>query len=303
MMVDDWKQPAIRALNAHRQRLAPWTWSYRLGSTPCVEPTALAVLALAGATKGSWPPDESTAIRSAGDWLASLQQSNGSLGISATSSEPGWATPYALLAWRALGGYEAERQVAVTWLLRQAGVTMPKETGTRPVHGHDPSIVGWPWVDGTHSWVEPTALAILALRREGLGGHARVQEGLRLLRDRAIVTGGWNSGNKATYGRALRPYPATTGLALLALARSGPCETLVEKAVDYLLATLPGVRAAQSLGWGVLGLRAWGRSPACADRWLAESFAKVGSRADAAPRLAILLLAAGEQAMELFDAN
>ena len=42
-----------------------------------------------------------------------------------------------------------------------------------------------PGSSGTHSWVEPTALAVLALRREGLGSHARVQEGVRLLRDRA----------------------------------------------------------------------------------------------------------------------
>lgn len=141
------------------------------------------------------------------------------------------------------------------------------------------------------------------LRREGLGGHARVQEGLRLLCDRAIVTGGWNCGNKATYGQTLRPLPAPTGIALLALAGSRPSRTLAEHGADYLLAALPNVRAAASLGWGILGLRLGGRAPVLANRWLAESFAKVVTRPDAAPRLAVLLLAAGEKALELFDAE
>ena len=55
--------------------------------------------------------------------------------------------------------------------------------------GHDPTLTGWPWVGGTHSWVEPTSLAVLALRREGLGKHPRVEEGLKVIRDRAIVSG------------------------------------------------------------------------------------------------------------------
>ena len=162
-------------------------------------------------------------LRSAGDWLASLQQANGSLGISASIARTGVGHPVRP------SGVEGDRGLRGTSVsVRSHGCctrparSSPERTGPRPVHGHDTSIVGWPWTSGTHSWVEPTALAVLALRREGLGTHVRVQEGIRLLRDRAIVTGGWNCGNKSTYGRALRPYPATTGLALLALAQTGP---------------------------------------------------------------------------------
>ena len=63
------------------------------------------------------------------------------------------------------------------------------------------------------------------------------------------------------------------------------------------------MRAAASLGWGVLGLRAWGQSPNEADRWLAGSFENLAGRTHMVPRLAILLLAAGKKALELFDAN
>ena len=102
-IVGDWKTPAVRALIAHRQQAAPWAWSYGLGLKACVEPTALAVLGLVAATEGSRSAEVSVVVRLAGDWLASLQQSNGSLGISEASPEPGWTTPFALLAWNVLG--------------------------------------------------------------------------------------------------------------------------------------------------------------------------------------------------------
>ncbi len=94
-----------------------------------------------------------------------------------------------------------------------------------------------------------------------------------------------------------------TGLALVALAHTGPRSETIDRAIEYLRATLPGVRAAESLGWGLLGLRAWGEPAAGSDRWLAESYARVAGRPDAAPRLALLLLAAGDHALELFDAK
>ena len=42
--------------------------------------------------------------------------------------------------------------------------------------GHDSTLIGWPWVEGTHSWIEPTAWAVLALKSVGTESaptHAR----------------------------------------------------------------------------------------------------------------------------------
>lgn len=272
-------------------------WAYRRGGSPCVEPTVLACLALRAAAGRDGDRSE---VRTAADWLVSLQQRDGSLGVSARLTNPGWGTAYALLLWKALGIQETARRRATAWLLAERGETTPLSADPERVVGHDTTLVGWPWVEHTHSWVEPTAIAVVALRREGLVDHPRVREGVRVIQDRAIVTGGWNCGNKAVYGRPLRPQPGPTGLALLALAPERVRSDAIDRAVTYLSAALPNVRAAESLGWGLLGLRAWGEWPEGADGWLRESFEKVAGRPDAAPRLALLLLAAEEQALELF---
>src|SRR5262249_585741 len=59
--------------------------------------------------------------------------------------------------------------------------------------------------------------ACLALRRAGQGDHPRVQEGLRLLLDRASDEGGINYGNREVLGRRTDPIPGPTALMLLAL--------------------------------------------------------------------------------------
>ncbi len=294
----EWTADARSILLRHR---TPSTgWGYRTGAAPCVEPTVLASLALRTGEHHASDP-AGTAVRQAADWLTAIQQTDGSVGVSQRLRTPGWGTPYALLLWKALGGFVAEQRRASTWLLELKGETTPLSADPERVVGHDTTLVGWPWVAETHSWIEPTALAILALRREGMARHARVVEGLRVIRDRAIVTGGWNCGNKAVYGRALRPQPGPTGLALLSLAADRDRTELVDRAISYLRSHLPDVRAAESLGWGLLGLRAWGEWPEEANRWLFESFTQVAGRSDAAPRLALLLLAADAQSLEFFN--
>jgi hypothetical protein len=235
------------------------------------------------------------------DWLAAVQGPDGSLGLSPAQPAPGWTTPLGLLLWQAEGGHQAEEQRAVAWLLSQKGERMSRADDPDHIVGHDTTLVGWPWVGGTHSWLEPTAMAVLALRRAGLATHPRVDEGYRLIRDRAIVTGGWNYGNKAAFGHPLRPQPAPTGLALLALATRDSRTPTVARAIHYLHETLPGVRASASLGWGLLGLRAWSSAPEEADRWLAEAYQRAKGRPDASTKLSLLLLAGGEHALELFE--
>jgi len=289
---EPWIEPARRTLLERRAKRGGW--GYRQHGEAFVEPTVLASLALLATDVDD--PSRGLA-REAADWLARIQQPNGSLGPSAELTAPGWGTAYAVLLWTALGTHQAQRKRAVEWLLGLSGTTLPIEK--RGVAGHDTSIRGWPWVANTHAWLEPTALAVLALRREGLAGHERTSEGVRLISNRAITNSGWNYGNVATFGTPLHPQPAPTGFALLALAGLDVKGNLAEAGCRYLLESVPRVRSPRSLSWGLLGLAAWRRRPESSDAWLAESFARVGDGPETALDMAQLLLASSGRTLGL----
>ena len=139
--------------------------------------------------------------------------------------------------------------------------------------GHDTSIRGWSWTGNTHSWVEPTSLSIIALRIVGQGTHIRVREGVRMLMDRQLPSGGWNYGNTLAFGTELYPQADCTGVALSALAGIvSPSE--VGKSMEYLRTQVARLRTPLSLGWGILGLGAWGQRPGNASDLLRDCMAR-----------------------------
>jgi hypothetical protein len=292
-----WIQEARRELVALRGHAA--AWGYRRDHRPSVEPTALACLGLVASAPTPVSAVDLETTRKAADWMQAIQRPDGSLPVSQGSTSPGWATPYALMLWSNLTGKEEARRRARAWLLGNEGVRLDLSHQTERVVGHDASMVGWPWVAGTHSWLEPTALAILALRRDGLHDHPRITAGIELILDRALEAGGWNYGNKSVFGTELRPQPGPTGLALLALASSGEGSRAVSAALDYLRQTVRDIQAPVSLGWGILGLRAHHACPMEAARWLDRSYARCTGKPDAAMGLALLLLASSERTLDL----
>src|SRR5438270_6958381 len=84
-------------------------------------------------------------------------------------------------------------------------------------------------------------------------------------------------------------------------SRGRPTE--VDLAITYLRQALPGARAPISLGWGVLGLRAWDAAPLDAQDWLSRSHALVAGRCDSAVGLGLLLLAGGERVSEFLGSR
>ena len=262
-------------------------WAYKAGAPACSEPTSVAVLALiAHHTSGS-------PVNNALAWLAGTQHPDGGMPISREVKIPCWPTGLATLALLASsdstsGAFRGDADKSVEWLLRTGGRTF--ESDPR-VYGHDTTLSGWPWVEDTHTWLEPTAYAILALRAAGRGGHPRVREAVRLTFDRAIPEGGWNYGNRRMFGADLRPFPGTTGIVLAALAGE-PADSRIEGGIEHVARELVRVRSPMSLGWGLIGLSAWNRRPREAQNWLAESADRALRRA-ANPLEDALLLIAG----------
>lgn len=196
------------------------------------------------------------------------QNKDGRFSVTQDHPEVFWPTALAALALQGASEHKEAQRLAIRFLLDTSGAHFPRPADS-PL-SHDTAIPGWPWVDATHSWVEPTALALLALTVSGHGNHLRARQATRLLLDRQLPGGGWNYGNTRVFGQELRPLPASTGVALQALA--GRTENAsVATSLSYLQSILPHTRTPFSLGWGLLGLSTWGRRPGNAPELIATS--------------------------------
>ncbi len=294
-MVDDWRPVLVdRLLNAAN---TAGVWGYRAVSKGSAEPTALAALALAAV--GDAPERVTAGL----DWLARLQRRDGAVPISPGVPSPYWPTALALLAWlrcipQSPLTHTAQSEKAIRWLTGTRGREVRPDPG---VYDHDTTLIGWPWVAGCHSWLEPTGYAILALRAAGQAQHPRVREGVQLILDRALPDGGWNYGNRRVLEHVLRPFPATTGVALAALAGESR-DDRIEKALEYLTEELRHVRTPLSLAWGLIGARAWNAEPPDTEEWL-EARARRLIDQPASPHYDALLLLAGANTCPLIAAS
>jgi hypothetical protein len=208
-------------------------------------------------------------IRRARARLAADQLPDGRVCVSQEHREAFWPTPLAVLAWHLSPEYRENETKAVQFLLETTGEHSPKDPDS-PL-AHDPDLKGWPWIGGTSSWVEPTGLAMMALRIAGYGDHQRVQEGTRLLLDRQLPHGGWNYGNTLVFGEELRPMPLSTGIALNALKNQTSLES-IQVSLIYLKNRVSTLRTPRSLGWSLLGLGAWQSRPMEAQNLIYECF-------------------------------
>jgi hypothetical protein len=246
------------------------------------EPTALAALALVGHGKRE-------AAREAADMLADIQASDGSVGVRANEPTPRWPTSLALLAWLATdkAAYSDRIARATRWTLSTEGQRMKSEHT-----GHNSMLAAWPWVDGTHSWVEPSALFTIALKALSLGDHERTREAVTLLIDRILPDGGCNYGNTAVLGQILRPHVQPSGITMIALAGEFDVNRKIARTLDYLEQSLDTTTTPASLAWALLGLAAHDRNPKNADDLLNQAYDRVQRRDRSRHKLALLALAA-----------
>jgi hypothetical protein len=203
-------------------------------------------------------------------YLAKVQRPDGRLTVIEGQKGSFWPTFLSILAWKKIPGFESELDLALKFLLKTTGKHMPKQIDSP--FAHDTSIKGWPWIENTHSWIEPTSLAVLALRVCGYGKHERIQEAVHMILDRQLPSGGWNYGNSLLFGKQLMPIPECTGHALCALADIIEPE-VVKSSINYLNREVSGIRTPLALSWSIFGLTAWSNQPLKTLDWILESLA------------------------------
>ena len=238
-------------------------WPYYAGKTSRLEPTAWALLALRAVGKDiSLEPLQTWPRR--GAWFLDRSGDAVNIGINALG---------AIVLGALVPEAPAGRALAAA-LVEARGMKLPQS----PNFVQDNSLQGWPWTDGTFSWVEPTALAVIALKRHrGLpGADARIGEGERLLLDRACQVGGWNYGNANALGRQLEPHIPPTALALMAL-RDHRHTDVVRRSQRYLSSHPLDERSGLALALtrvalGVLDNPGAAVAEALAEQWTRSAF-------------------------------
>ena len=203
--------------------------------------------------------------------LIQEQDGDGRLCVDREHQDSYWPTALAILAWQNSPASLTAQTRAVRFLLESTGIHFARKADAP--WAHDTILRGWPWINNTHSWVEPTALCVMALRASGQGRHERVTEAIRMILDRQLPHGGWNYGNTLMFGKELHPMPETTGAALAGLAGVVGQEK-VAQSLAYLQGEVDRLRTPISLGWALLGLSAWelwpSNGPALVERCLAN---------------------------------
>lgn len=196
-------------------------WGYKAGGQSWLEPTCLAMLALTGA-------DAAPALEKGWKLLQQWQLPDGGYRPAAMVAEPCWATSLCVTLQCVHKVFDSGFDKGVAWLLGSRGIEgSPLERALhlvgRMVVEYNPNLKGWPWSPESTSWVEPTAHALVALKKvrqvraAQTGLAERIEEGERMLADRRCRDGGWNYGNRRVLRTDLPSYPETTALALLGL--------------------------------------------------------------------------------------
>lgn len=263
------------------------------------EATALALLALS-----SRPETKATHLERGLQWLIDIQNPDGSWPMHRSPSHGSWATALATLALASFDGQGPRALKGARWLLAHRGRSLgwlaslayrvvPEKMAVQV----DPDLLGWSWTSDGFSWVEPTAYALIALKRLNaeIGGaaDAHIREAERLLYDRMCDGGGWNHGNSNAYGVTIPPYPETTALALIAL-QDREAEAPNRASLRRLIAMLAEVESGLSLSWAILCFSLRGQDVEVWQRRLARCYARSGFLGETRV-IALALLALSER--------
>jgi hypothetical protein len=238
-------------------------------------------------------------------WLAGRQRQDGSWPLSVELDESSWTTSLAVLALCHHPELRPCVRRGVDWLLCQEGRggsllswLLEHLFARRRAIDQDPNLKGWPWTPGAFSWVEPTAYALMALKRarpqaDDARAEARIREAELMIYDRMCAGGGWNYGNSRVLGEDLWPYPDATAVALIAL-QDHATRDANRQSLHALRKMLETNDSGLTLSWSVLCLQLYGHEVLELRRRLEQSFeARAFLGESRALALAVLALARG----------
>jgi hypothetical protein len=251
-------------------------WGYAPGRRSRIEPTSWAALAL-GHSEGHMPDVEPLrAWHRQNDWLMDVPGAPPNIAFNALAALTFLQDPSAVsLAQPILGR-----------VIQVKGLRFRQDDAIR----QDNSIQAWPWVDGTASWVEPTAWCLLLLKKVRLQslsqeGRERIRIGEQLLFDRVCHDGGWNYGNPEVYGQKLWPYVPTTAVALLAM-RDHRNHSVVTRSLEQLKTDVASERSVVAVALTIICFREYG----VATDALEQAVAELSARADPGNLLGVAMM-------------
>jgi hypothetical protein len=278
-------------------------WPSQPGRSSNTESTAFAVLALRALAAGDATGAGERGLR----WLSERQRQDGSWAFSTQVPEASWATGIATLAM--LGEDRDRARSGAGWLLGQHG--RPLGWYFSLLHRVAPSLLqvrlnpdlkGWPWRSHATGFVEPTAYALLALKKlrphADTRAEARIQEAQAMLYDRMCANGGWNYGNSVVLGVDLPPYADVTALTLIALQdyRGSEPNAVSLAALRGMLAE---VDSSLALAWATLCLTLYGDDTESLKRRLERRYRKRPFLVDTRSLALTLLALAGSGVFRL----
>jgi hypothetical protein len=199
-------------------------WGYFPGRQSWLEPTVYAALALY-----NWRND---AVQRAWALVRGWQNPDGGWRPNAAIPASMWATALAITLADVVGDAGPPVGAGIEWLSNCRGAESSSLGRVLRMFGiggaeREVKYKGWPWRPGASAWVEPTAHALVALRRvarraQDRSVHRRIESGERMLLGVRCADGGWNYGSPRALGVELTSYPETTALALLGLQCRAP---------------------------------------------------------------------------------
>jgi hypothetical protein len=242
-----------------------------------VEPTAVALLAIRD------EPGAEKSFERGISWLLSCQNMDGGWGINGDDLESGWHTAWALIALKYSNQVGASITQAIEWLSYVGTYEITHEEFQKSaIKGKDyPVALTWPWLPDQGCWIEPTALAVLAL--EGLDisevASTRISAALDYFLENRTPSGGWGNGNASPLDTIVLPRAYPTVLVLLALARIAPNE-IQTRDLEALHNDLRRDSSILSQSSGYLALRILGENDGAIYTSIVESQSPDGSWKD-----------------------